>query len=73
MKLPIIQYSVSLFTVSLFSLNILLNAVFLNNPSCSSLNVKDYASHPYKTTGKIMCVYTEGGELQEPESGFWYG
>jgi hypothetical protein len=45
-------------TSSLFGPNILLSTLFSNTPSlCSSLNVRDLASHPYKTTGKIIVLY----------------
>ena len=41
-------------TPSLLDPNILLNTLFSNTLSlCSSLNVSDQFSHPYKTTGKI--------------------
>ena len=45
-------------TPSLLGPNILLNTLFSNIVSlCSSHNVSDQVSHPYKTTGKIMwCV-----------------
>jgi hypothetical protein len=37
--------------------NVLLNTLFSNTPSlCSSLNMRDQVSHPYKTTGKIMIL-----------------
>ena len=42
-------------TSSLLGPNILLNTVFSNTLSLlSSLNISDQASHPYKTTGKII-------------------
>jgi hypothetical protein len=45
-------------TVTLFGSNILLMALFSNTLSqCSSLNVKDQVSHPYKTTDRIMVSY----------------
>ncbi|PNF26626.1 hypothetical protein B7P43_G10242, partial [Cryptotermes secundus] len=45
-------------TSSLFGPNILLNALFSNTLSlCSSLNVRDQVSHPYRTTGKIIILY----------------
>ena len=45
-------------TLSLLGPNILLNNVFSNTLSfLSSLNVSDQASHPYKTTGKIIVLY----------------
>jgi hypothetical protein len=44
-------------TSSLLGLNILLSALFSNTLSlCSSLDVRDQASHPYKTTGKIIVL-----------------
>jgi polysaccharide pyruvyl transferase WcaK-like protein len=54
MKLHIMQFS-----PSLFSPNILLSNLFSNTLSlCSSLNVRDKVSHPYKTTVKIIVLYT---------------
>ena len=45
-------------TPSLLCPNILLNTLFSNTISlCSSLNVSDQVSHPYKTTGKIIVLY----------------
>ena len=45
-------------TSSLLGPNILLNTIFSNTLSfLSSLNVSDQASHPYKTTGKIIVLY----------------
>ena len=45
-------------TPSLLGPNILLNTLFSNTLSlCSSLNVRDEVSHPYKTTGKIIVLY----------------
>jgi hypothetical protein len=45
-------------TPFLFDPNILLNTLFSNTLSlCSSLNVRDQVSHPFRTTGKIMVVY----------------
>jgi hypothetical protein len=42
-------------TSSLFDPNILLNTLFSNTLSlCSSLNVRDQVSHPYRTTDKII-------------------
>jgi hypothetical protein len=41
-----------------FGPNILLNTLFSNILSlCSSLNVRDQVSHPYRTTGKIIILY----------------
>jgi hypothetical protein len=48
----------SLVTSSLLGPNILLNTIVSNTFSfLSSLNVSDQASHPYKTTGKIIVLY----------------
>ena len=45
-------------TSSLLGQNILLSTLFLNTLSlCSSINVSDQVSHPYKTTGKIIVLY----------------
>jgi len=45
-------------TLSLLGQNILLNALFSNTVSlCSSLNVSDQVSHPYRTVGKIRVLY----------------
>ena len=45
-------------TPSLLGPNILLNTLFSKTLSlCSSLNVSDQVSHPYKTTGKILVLY----------------
>ena len=45
-------------TSSLLGPNILLNTMFSNTLSfLSSCNVRDQASHPYKTTGKIIVLY----------------
>jgi hypothetical protein len=44
-------------TSSLFGPNILLSTLFSNTLSlCSSLNVRDQVSHPYRTTRKIIVV-----------------
>ena len=46
-------------TSSLLGPNILLNTMFSNTLSfLSSRNVSDQVSHPYKTTGKILVLYT---------------
>src|SRR5215510_4205476 len=48
----------SLFISSLLGPNTLLNTLFSNTLSlCSSLNVSDQVSHPYKTTGRIIVLY----------------
>ena len=45
-------------TPSLLGPNILLNTLFSNTLSlCSSLNVSNQVSHPYKTMGKIIVLY----------------
>src|SRR5215510_4829033 len=45
-------------TSSVLGPNTLLNTLFSNTLSlCSSLNVSDQVSHPYKTTGKIIVLY----------------
>jgi hypothetical protein len=45
-------------TSSLLGPNILLGTLYTNTLSlCSSLNVNDQVSHPYKTTGKIIVLY----------------
>ena len=46
-------------TLSLLFPNILLNTMFSNTLSFhSSLNISDQVSHPYKTTSKIIVLYT---------------
>jgi hypothetical protein len=53
MKLLIMQFS-----PASFGPNILLSTLFSNTLSlCSSLNVRDQVSHPYRTTGKIIVLY----------------
>src|SRR5215510_3098902 len=45
-------------TSSLLGPNSLVNTLFSNTLSlCSSLNVSDQVSHPYKTTGRIIVLY----------------
>jgi hypothetical protein len=45
-------------TSSLYGPNILLSTLFSNTLSlCSSLNVRDQVSHPYRTTSKITSSY----------------
>jgi hypothetical protein len=45
-------------TSSLLGPNILLSTLFSNTLNlCSSLNVRDQVSHPYRTTGKIIVLY----------------
>jgi hypothetical protein len=44
--------------LSLFVPDILLRTLFSNTLSlCSSLNVRDRVSHPYKTTDRITVLY----------------
>jgi hypothetical protein len=43
-------------TSSLFSPTILLSTLF-SNTLCSSLNVKDQVSHPYRTAGKSIVLF----------------
>jgi hypothetical protein len=46
-------------TLSLLGLNILLSTLFSKTRSLSSSRgVRDHVSHPYKTTGKIIVLYT---------------
>jgi hypothetical protein len=46
-------------TSSVLGPNILLSTLFSNTLSlCSSLNVRDKVSHPYKTTGKYTILYS---------------
>jgi hypothetical protein len=46
-------------TSSLFGRNIFLSTLFSNTLSlCSSLNVRDQVSHPYRTTGKSIVLYS---------------
>jgi hypothetical protein len=50
-------------TSSLFSPNILLSTLFSNTLNLySSLNVRDQVSHPYRTTGRIIRIYSWGLE-----------
>jgi hypothetical protein len=45
-------------TSSLFGPNILLSILFSNTLGlCSSLNVRDQVSHPYRTTDKIIVLH----------------
>ena len=46
-------------TPCLLGPNILLNTLFSNTLGlCSLLNVSDQVSHPYKTTGRIIVLYS---------------
>jgi hypothetical protein len=50
----------SLVTSSLFGPNTFLNTLFSNTLSlCSSLNVRDQVSHPYRIRGKIIVFYIQ--------------
>jgi hypothetical protein len=45
-------------TSSLFNQNIFISTLFSNTLSlCSFLNIRDQASHQYRTTGKITVLY----------------
>jgi hypothetical protein len=45
-------------TPSLFGPNIIHSTLFSNTVSlCSSLNARDYVSHPYRTRSKIIALY----------------
>jgi hypothetical protein len=58
MKLLIMQFFPTSCHSSLFGPNIPLSTLFSNTLSlCSSLNVRDQVSHPYRTTGKIIALY----------------
>jgi hypothetical protein len=51
------RFLVMQFSPPLFRPNIL-NTLFSNTLGlCSSLNVRDHVSHPYRTTGKIIVLY----------------
>jgi hypothetical protein len=53
-----LHYATSSITSSLLGPNILFSTLFSNSLSlCSSFNVRDQVSHPYKTTGRIMGLY----------------
>jgi hypothetical protein len=59
LKFPLCSLLHSPVASSLLGPNILLSTLFSNTLSlCSSLNVRDQVSHPYKTTGKIIVLYT---------------
>ena len=45
-------------TLSVLGTNILLNTLFSNTLSLRSSLVSDQVSHPHKTTGKIIVLYT---------------
>jgi hypothetical protein len=56
---PLCNFFHSPVTPSLLGQNILLSNLFPNTLSlCSFLNVRDKVSHPYKTTGRIMVLYS---------------
>jgi hypothetical protein len=55
---PLRNFLHSAVTSSLLGPNILLSTLFSDTLSlCSSLNIRDQVSHPYKTTGRIMVFY----------------
>jgi hypothetical protein len=57
MKLLIV-YFLQPRTSSLLGPNILFSILFWNTFSlCSSINIRDQMSHPYRTTGKIIVLY----------------
>jgi hypothetical protein len=57
-KILIVQRLHSPVTSSFFGPNILLRTLISNTHNlCSSLNVRDQVSHPYKTTCRIMVLY----------------
>jgi hypothetical protein len=52
------QSSSAIRQFSVFPPNILLSTLFSNTLSvCSSPNLRDKVSHPYKTTGKIIYIF----------------
>jgi hypothetical protein len=54
---PLCSFLYSLVDSSLLGPNILLSTLFSKTLSlCSSLNVRDQVSHPYRTTGKIKVM-----------------
>jgi hypothetical protein len=70
-KLLVMQFLHSPVTSSLFGPNILLSTLFSNTLSlCSSLNVRDQVSHPYRTTGKYIPIFkflTAGEKTEDSE------
>jgi hypothetical protein len=59
-------------TYSLFGPNILLNTLFSNILSlCSSLNVRDQVSRPYRTTSKIVGTHRQMLWRQKIEEDIW--
>jgi hypothetical protein len=57
MKLLIMHFLQPPVTSSLFGPNILLNTLFPNALSlCSSLNIRDHVSHPYRTTCEFIVL-----------------
>jgi hypothetical protein len=54
----IMQFSPTSYHFIRFSPNILLSTLFSNTLClCTSFNVRDQVSHPYRTTGKIIVLY----------------
>jgi hypothetical protein len=55
---PLCSFLKALIILSLFGPNISLSTLFRSTLSlCSSLNIRDQVSHPYRTTGKIKVLY----------------
>jgi hypothetical protein len=58
MKLLIMQFPPSPVTSFLLGPNIILSTLFSNTLIiCSTFNVRDHVSHPYRTIGKIIVLY----------------
>jgi hypothetical protein len=58
MKLSTVELSPFFRYFTLLGPYILLSTLFSNTLSlCSSLNVRDQVSHPYKTTGRFILLY----------------
>jgi hypothetical protein len=73
MKLLITQFSPTSLTSSLFGHNIL-NTLSPNTISphiCSSLNVRNQVSHPYRTAGKIIVSYILFLDSRQEYKRFW--
>ena len=59
-------------TSSLKGPNILLRALFADTLSlCSSLNVSNQVSHPYKTTGRIIVLVGKRGKISQQSDSTW--
>jgi hypothetical protein len=60
MKLLIMEFLQPPITLSFFGPNILLSTLLSNTLSlCSSLNVRDQVSHPYRSTAKIIVHFSD--------------